>query len=337
MIAWSCALLIHYLAFPWVRVAVTAACVLAALLALFLFVLCVLAGIAALRRKQQARYPINLTSECNLPVTFQLNVELNGLQKTVKTLWSRDGKRITPKIIKHTSYVETDLPAQAAPTAKATSKRPPKKKAPSKEQQALQEGEKKVSTLANLVASIAGGLAAILPGKLKTPFRAINAGIREQQKTVSQTKADVEHLKSTTRTLGSNVERLGSETGVNGANGGHPSQPAEKKGRLLVVTKTEVTETHSFAPGETSQYELVLRPYHLFQPIAGKFCITSQPVETKEYPLYGSLPPQTLVGDLNIQALPGLYLAFFILYCAVCLAIHTGWCMILIRWLLQLR
>lgn len=332
MTAWILLPYIEFLASKWVSYAILAACVLLALLALAVAGLCILGGWFGLRRKQQAAYSMQLGSESNLETAFELKVNLDGLEKKVIPFWLQDGRKLVPKTIKHYSYVEEVLPAPVP------AKKPFLKKKSSKAQDQVKEGYQKVNGIANLVANISGALASLLPGSLKKPFRAINDSIRQEQKSVSRVKGEADRVKSTTRSLDSNVKRLGKTTGVNPAVKSEGEANSEKeRGRRLVVSEVKMVETQAFQPGQTSTLTLILRPRNPLKLLVGKFLLTSRPVEVKEFPIYGRDPAQTLSGEVNIRRLPTIYLFLFAAFCAGALALNAWWGLLSIQWLLQFR
>lgn len=324
------------MAVDWGEVGIWAACVLGALLALALWGGSVWAGWQGLRRKQQVVFPLRLTSQSNLPIRYRLRVELGGLQKSVGAFWQQDGVRLPGLTIKHYRYVQETPPPKPVPvkgkTAPKTAKKPGE----------AQAGAKKVGSIANLVASITGTLAALLPGPLKAPFRAINTAIRERQKEISLAKAEVNHLQSSTRSIDRDLKRLGNTAGVKGAGNGSKAAGAagasadEEDYRRVITTEIPVTETIEFDPGESGLCQLILRPTNPLRSVSGSFQVESQPVELKEYPIYGIIPSATLSADLNIQAVR-LYQVLFALLVlgvgALCVWGGVAW----IRWLLFLR
>lgn len=300
-------------AIDWKAVGVVALCVLAAALALALWAGCGWGAWLFLRKKQQVIFPLHITSRSNLAAQYQIRAELGGLEKAVKSFWEQDGQRLPLTARKHYSYVQEELPQQRALPATDHAAGASLTGAAAKEKKKASQGLKKVSVVTNLVASISGVLAGILPGAAKTPFREVNTTIRAQQQKVAAGKADVNHLQATKRSLDHDTKRLGEAAGVKpaggqrdngsgqGDNGGGQAE-AHTTGQRLVVTETPVTETARVAPGVSSVCQLIIRPKNPLRSLAGIFQVTVQPVELKEFPLYGPLPVRTLAAEVKIEA-----------------------------------
>jgi hypothetical protein len=290
-----------YLVNGWKSAGIIALCILAGLLALALWAACVWAAWIYLRRKQQVVFPLVISSRSNVYTNYQMRVEMGGLEKFVQAFWEQDGERLSPSILKQYSYEQEPLPE---PVAATTGKRSGKIGLPDKEKKKAQEGVKKVNLITSLVANISGVLAGLLPGSMKTPFREVNTAIREQQQKVSGVKADVSHVQSSTRSLNTDVRRLGDATGVKpgGGNGGGAGGKTAEVGQRLVVNEIPVTDTRVLEPGQSDLCNLVVSPVNPLRNLEGDLRVITQPLEIKEFPLYGSLPVQTLSANVKIKS-----------------------------------
>lgn len=290
-------------AVQWKTVGVIALCVFTGLVALVLWAGCAWRIWLHLRKKQQAVYPLRLISRSNCPAQYQMQIELGTLGKEVQAFWELQGKRLPGGNRKQYSYVQEALPPrQAIHSSSKPSKRPAALK---NEKKKAGQTVQKVSMIANLAASISGALAGLLPGAAKAPFRKFNDAIRGQQQKVSAAKAEVNHLQSSTRALSHDVKRLEEATGVktDGMKASAESEPlVEESGLRLVVTEIPVTETADIQPGESQICHLIIRPKNPLRSLQGSLMVSTQPVEKKEYPLYGALPAITLSADVKIVA-----------------------------------
>lgn len=307
MMQWISQPWISFLAINWKAVGIITLCVLAAALALALWGACVWAGWNVLRKKQEVIFPLHIASRSNLKIRYQIRIELGNLQKVVKAFWVQENQQLPETTLKHYSYIQEAIPQKAIPARNTPSI---KTITGSKEKKKAAQGIKKVSVVASLVASISGVLAGVLPGVVKAPFREINATIREQQQKVAAAKAEANHLQSTTRSLDHDVKHLGEAAGVKpgaGKNGGVSAAqtaqtPYEEIGQRLVVTEIPVTETAIFEPGESDICQLVIRPKNPLRDLAGAFQVLTQPVEIKEFPIYGEMPIRTVSADVTIKS-----------------------------------
>lgn len=322
--------LINFPKIDFLAIGVRVACGLAVLTALALWVLLMVACWRWLQKRHQQVFSLKLVSQSNLDVAYRLKVELNGLEKKVKSFWREDGEVLKPTTLKEVSYVDEKLPEFTSKEKQA------KPKPGAKKQSAIGKEAKKVSTFANLIANISTVLAELLPGSLKKPFQTVASNIRQGQKSVSEVKAEKTHLEGAVNRLGKDAGSLGSMTKGQGqsSGGGASTASSDQLARRLVITEYKVTETRSFAPTEASDYQLVIRPRDILKSVSGPFTLTSQPVEAKDFPAYGEVSACTLSGQLDIRPVSAGAVVLWTIGGLGLLALEAWGCVSLIRWLL---
>ncbi len=324
---------------PWLHILALIGCGLVILAALAIFIFSMVLGWRGLQRKCAQTLALKLSSQSNLPVSYRLRVELNGLEQKVRLVWRQDDQRLKFTTFQKTTYVEEALSAPKSPAGK----RKPKPKGGGKT--AVEQEYQKVNKFANLLASIASTLASLLPGPLKGPFSSFAGTIRKEQAAVGQVKADKDRVTSSTKMLDSNIKQLGKVTGqqknVQQPGGkeatGESAAFPEGLSRRLIAHSIPVVFTRPLEPQEISYCELQILPRLPFRSLSGDCQITSLPVEQKEFPAYGVLEQSALPGRVEIKAPAWFYPALYGLLGIASLTVNFTWCAYVVRWLAAIQ
>jgi hypothetical protein len=308
------------------------------------------------QRKRQASFLIEMENRGNVDTPLQFNIELGDLAKKVKASWWTDNKRQSPKSIQQVSFEEEIVPAESAPpSAAAPSPSNDKKKEEKKKK--TEETKKKAKEKAGVfkgilqaVASLSSGLAAILPGDLKKPFKALASSIQKTQSSATYVMSEPERLAASGKQMQANVRRLKNPTGpqyqkkpgqttsaqaATGAKGATTPVAVQTttKVRRRITKTIQLIETRLLNPAEKVVYKLILRPNNPFGRLSGLFSITSLPLEYDDFPSYNKIMPQSLTGNLEIKRISAGLIVLFVFTCLFILALTVGGAVAMAGWL----
>jgi hypothetical protein len=322
--------------------------------AVMIWCLCVLLLWLLYQRKQEVSFTIQMENTGNVETPLQVKVDLGKLAKGVKVFWWTNNQRQRTKSIPLVSFVDEVLPPSAKP-APVVTPAPAQKKSEKQKKESpgvKDKAEEKFGMLkgvAYAVASISSGLATILPGPLKKPFKALATNIQRTQSNASQVMSEPERLATSGRQMKANVKRLKNPGGAPKPGQASSSQAAanptvaassvqqvgqvERRVRRKITRTIQVIETRLLNPAEKVIYRLVFRPNNPFARWAGPFAISSQQLEYDDFPSYNEIKPRLLEGNLEIRRMSAVFIVLFLFVCLFILVFNM-WCSLaLVQWL----
>ncbi|HEX2981250.1 MAG TPA: hypothetical protein VHO48_13355 [Anaerolineaceae bacterium] len=316
---------------------VYAGCGVVVFLAVLFWAVCLFLAWRFLQKKQETIVPLRLSSASNLATVYQLRVELGDLRKKIKVACTANHRRLPVKTIQEIQAITETLPAYPAKTTGTGAANKPDLRGNVK---AAGQKAQEINTFANLIASICAGIAAILPGALKTPFRDIANTIRQGQQSVRDVTDEPERIAASARSVKGSVKRLEKTTGMPAASSQNSpadaAQAAEPEIAQRIVTQAvQVIETYPVNPGESQVCRLAFQPRNPLRSYAGDYQIFSQPVELADFPSAGAIKAQSLTSALQVKAAPVIYSITAGVICVGILVFNTWWALLLIQWLLE--